>query len=142
MRDLQELHKHSDTHAAHGNNAGDVKTPAALRTHQTSLGTHAASLAASSLRLSSRGALVGIAGVLLRNNLRIVRRWLFSVILHGSVYQIRPYLFQVPSECKTPVFLFNRLFFSPSRFSLFKLGASFHLVKTIVSLTSKRISLS
>lgn len=81
-------HKHSDTHAAHGNNAGDVQTPAALRTHQASLGTRAAShAAASSLLLISRVALLGVAGVLLRNNVRIVRRRFDVIRLHSSVFR-------------------------------------------------------
>lgn len=81
-------HEHSDTHAAHGNNAGDVKTPAALSTHQTSLGTPAASHAAtSSLLLISRVALLGVAGVLLCNNIRIVRQLFPVILLHGPVFR-------------------------------------------------------
>ncbi len=74
--------KHSNTHATHGNHAGDVKSSAALRTHQTVLGAHATS-AAAALPVISGAALTSVARVLLGNNFIIGWWWSLVILLHG-----------------------------------------------------------
>lgn len=74
--------KHSNTHATHCNNTGDVESSAALRTHQTVLGAYAAP-AAAALRLISGVALISVARVLLGNNFFIGRWWVLEILLHG-----------------------------------------------------------
>lgn len=76
------LDKHPNTHATHGNHAGDVKSSTALRTHQTVLGANAASAAAALLVICG-AALTSVARVLLGNNVFIGWRWSLEIFLHG-----------------------------------------------------------
>lgn len=75
------LNKHSNTHATHGDHAGDVERAAALRTHQAVFGANATP-AATALSLIRR-ALVSVARVLLGNYFFIGRWWSLVFFLHG-----------------------------------------------------------
>lgn len=88
------LDKHSNAHAAHGDNASDVESSSALGTHQTVPGAHTAP-AARVLALISWLVLLGVARVLLGYSLFIGRRGAL-VLLHGWSSGLG--LFQVSSD--------------------------------------------